>query len=118
MIEILSTGAVNSVQDPGRRGYLDVGVSWSGAMDRPALRAANCLIGNGEDAAGIEIALFPFRIRFLRRTVFAVTGADCPLSLGGRALASWWADTAEEGEDRPIGHESTLLEWIAGGIFF
>ena len=119
MIEILSTGAVNSVQDMGRRGYLDVGVGWSGAMDRPALAVANSLVGNGEDAAGIEIALFPFRIRFKRRTAFAVVGADCPVTLDGRALPSWWAETAGEGQVLTVGlprKGARAYLAVAGGI--
>lgn len=119
MIEILSTGAVNSVQDLGRRGYLDVGVSWSGAMDRPALRAANSLLGNDEGAAGIEIALFPFRIRFAQRTAFAVAGADCPLTLDEYALPPWWADTGGEGQVLTIGVPrggARAYLAVAGGI--
>ncbi|MDR6755003.1 biotin-dependent carboxylase-like uncharacterized protein [Mycoplana sp. BE70] len=103
MIEILSTGAVNSVQDLGRPGFLDVGVGWSGAMDAPALAAANLLLGNAPNAAGIEVSLFPFRLRFLRDTVFAVTGADCPITLGDRSLPSWWAETARAGETLKLG---------------
>ncbi|MFD1329996.1 5-oxoprolinase subunit C family protein [Mycoplana ramosa] len=103
MIEILSTGAVNSVQDLGRSGFLDVGVGWSGAMDTAAMAAANLLIGNPPNAAGIEVSLFPFRLRFLRDTVFALTGADCPVTLGDRSLPSWWAETARAGETLTLG---------------
>jgi biotin-dependent carboxylase-like uncharacterized protein len=103
VIEILSTGAVNSVQDLGRPGYLDAGVGWSGAMDRPALAAANLTLGNDENAAGIEITLFPFRVKFSRETAFAITGADCPATIDGRSLPPWWADTAKAGETLTIG---------------
>ena len=103
MIEILSTGAVNSVQDLGRPGYLDVGVGWSGAMDAPALSAANLMIGNPPGAAGIEVSLFPFRLRFLRDAAFAVAGADCPVTLGERPLPAWWAETAQAGETLTLG---------------
>lgn len=103
MIEILSTGAPNSVQDLGRPGFLDVGVGWSGAMDAPALSAANLMIGNAAGAAGIEISLFPFRVRFHRDAVFAFTGADCPAALDGRPLPCWWAATARAGETLVLG---------------
>lgn len=103
MIEVLSTGAVNSVQDLGRPGYLDAGVGWSGAMDGPALAAANLMIGNAANAAGIEVSLFPFRLRFLRDTAFAVTGAECTVTLGERTLPGWWAETAREGETLTLG---------------
>jgi biotin-dependent carboxylase-like uncharacterized protein len=103
MIEILSTGAVNSVQDLGRTGYLDAGVGRSGMMDAPALEIANLLVGNDEGAAGIEVALFPFRLRFETDTVFAVAGADCPAKLDERQVPGWWAMTAKAGEALTLG---------------
>ena len=57
MIEVLSPGPLATVQDLGRPGLADLGVSRSGAADRGALRLANRLVGNDESAAGIEITL-------------------------------------------------------------
>ena len=65
MIEIEQSGALNTVQDLGRFNYRHMGVSVSGAMDPLALRAGNLLLGNDENAAAIEVQLFPFRLRFL-----------------------------------------------------
>jgi len=103
MIEILSTGAVNSVQDLGRTGYLDAGVGRSGAMDAQALEIANLLVGNATDSAGIEVALFPFRLRFEADTVFALTGADCPAKLNDREVPCWWAMNAKVGDTLTVG---------------
>ena len=103
MIEILSTGAVNSVQDLGRFGYLDAGVGRSGAMDAEALLLANHLIGNAADLAGLELTLFPFRLKFEKATIFALTGADCPASLSGRTIPAWWAMAAKAGDVLEIG---------------
>jgi biotin-dependent carboxylase-like uncharacterized protein len=103
MIEILSTGAVNSVQDLGRTGYLNAGVGRSGMMDAPALEIANLLVGNEARAAGIEVALFPFRLRFEADTVFAVAGADCPAKLDDRQVPGWWAMNAKAGEVLKLG---------------
>ena len=75
MIEILSSSALATVQDQGREGYLRYGVGTAGAMDRLALAVGNLLLGNPDDAAGIEIPMFPFRIRFLEDLSFAITGA-------------------------------------------
>ncbi|MBS1181584.1 MAG: allophanate hydrolase [Proteobacteria bacterium] len=102
MIEILSSGALNSVQDRGRRGLLSSGVSRSGAMDLPALAAANALIGNDRDAAAIEVAAFPFRLRFDADTTVAVTGAAAEARLAGRRLPPWWAIEARAGDELTI----------------
>ncbi|MBB4480547.1 biotin-dependent carboxyltransferase family protein [Rhizobium etli] len=98
MIEILETGPFNTVQDLGRPGYRDIGVSASGAMDPLAVRIGNILVGNDENAAVIEVQTFPFSLRFERRTVFAVTGADGHVSLDGSELIPWCAYMAEPGQ--------------------
>ncbi len=102
MIEILSSGALNTVQDRGRRGLLSSGVSRSGAMDIQALDAANALLGNAADAAAIEVAAFPFRLRFASATMVAVTGALAEVRLSGRRLPPWWATEAEVGDELTI----------------
>lgn len=119
MIEILSSGALNAVQDLGRHGHLNIGVSRSGAMDSLALSSANLLVGNDEAAAGIEVNLFPFRLRFQSETRFACTGADALLKLEGRVMAPWWSRTARAGQTLVIepprrGVRSYLA--FAGGI--
>jgi len=102
VIEVLSSGALNVVEDRGRRGLLSSGVSRSGAMDFLALDAANALLGNDRDAAAIEVAAFPFRLRFLAATTVAVTGAIAEARLAGRRLSPWWAVEALAGDELTI----------------
>ena len=63
-LNILRPGLLTTVQDLGRFGYQRDGIIVSGALDAPALRVANLLVGNAEDAAGLEITLLGPRIRF------------------------------------------------------
>lgn len=98
MIEIVETGPLNTIQDLGRPGYRNIGVTGSGAMDPLALTIGNILVGNAPEAAGIEVQTFPFRLRFTGRRVFAVTGADSRATLDGLKLPPWWAADAEEGQ--------------------
>ncbi|TPL01011.1 MULTISPECIES: biotin-dependent carboxyltransferase family protein [unclassified Mesorhizobium] len=98
MIEILSTGLPNTVQDLGRPGYLALGISHGGAMDSQALAIANFMLGNDRSAAGLEIALYPFRLKAHVDTALAITGADCPISIDDRRYPPWWATTIRAGE--------------------
>lgn len=98
MIEILEIGPFNTVQDLGRPGYRDIGVSASGAMDPLAVRIGNSLVGNDEGAAALEIQTFPFRLCFTERTVFAVTGTDGDPVMDGVELLVWCAYAAEAGQ--------------------
>ena len=119
MIEILTSGAMNSVQDLGRPGYLDQGIGRGGAMDRPALRIANLLIGNSEGAAAIEVAVFPFRLRFLEPANYAVTGAGCRASVNGQPLPPWWSGSADTGDELrldPPAEGSRAYVAVSGGV--
>lgn len=103
MIEILTSGLMNSVQDLGRPLYLDQGIGRGGVMDRGALRIGNLLVGNEEGAAGLEIAIYPFRLRFRQPCLFAVTGAEADIRLNDEHLPAWWAATANAGDELRIG---------------
>ncbi len=119
MIEILSSGLSNSVQDLGRTGYLDCGVSRSGVMDRTALEIGNGMLGNAADTAGLEIAYFPFRLKFHRQVAFAVTGAEGQIRLNDTVLPSWWAVTARAGDVlvlEPPQRGARIVLAFAGGL--
>lgn len=98
MIEVLASGALNTVQDLGRFGYRKIGVSVAGTMDKLALAAGNLLLGNDRNSAGIEINIFPFRVRFLGDTGIVITGADCAAELDGASLLPWWATPVSSGQ--------------------
>jgi 5-oxoprolinase (ATP-hydrolysing) subunit C len=123
MIEILSTGALATVQDLGRKGALKWGVGVSGAMDDLALSCGNVLLDNAEDAAAVEIQIFPFQIRFLEDTAFAVTGADCSAKLDEVMLLPWWVHTVRAGQvlhlglpRRDVWAASRAYLCLAGGV--
>ncbi len=103
MIELLSSAALATVQDQGRLGSLRFGVGTSGAMDRLALVAGNLLLGNAEDAAGIEIPVFPFKVRFTEDCAFALTGADCSARLNEAPVLPWWVAQARQGDVLTLG---------------
>ena len=85
---IEASGLLASVQDLGRPGYARLGVSRGGAADRGALRLANRLVGNPEDAAGIEVTAGGFQAYAERDLLLAVTGAVGPVRIGGRAVGT------------------------------
>jgi antagonist of KipI len=64
------------VQDLGRFGWAHLGVSASGAADALALRAANLLVGNAENAAALEMTLVGGAFEFEADAVVALAGSD------------------------------------------
>lgn len=96
-VEVVESGPLSTVQDLGREGRASLGVSRSGALDRGALRLANRLVGNAEDAAAIEVTLGGFR---------AVAGRDLWIAVTG----AWGAATVD---DRPL-DRNVATRWPAG----
>ena len=124
MIELLSTSALATVQDLGREGALRWGVGTAGAMDPLALAAGNILLGNADDAAAIEVPVFPFRVRFAADCDFALTGADVDARLDGRAVLPWTAAQACASQELVLGLPHRGATWpasraylcLAGGV--
>ena len=105
MIEVVASGPLNTIQDLGRQGLRNLGISTAGVMDDVALRIGNLLVGNDEGAAGIEVQTFPFELRFERDTQIAVTGAHSDRSrLKKTPMMPWWSFIARAGDLLTITH--------------
>ena len=100
---VIDGGALTTVQDLGRRGWAHLGVPRSGALDEPALRLANRLVGNPEASAGLETTLTGVAFRLDSTTSFAVTGAACDVRVAGRAVGWGTAVIAPAGAEVRIG---------------
>ncbi|MXS85698.1 urea carboxylase [Nitrosomonas sp. HPC101] len=89
-LDVLSAGVQTTVQDyPGRTGYWNVGVPPSGPMDSLAFRLANRLVGNSDDAAGLEITLAGPTLKFNCNSLIAVCGAPIDVWLDDVPLEQW-----------------------------
>lgn len=88
-IRILKPGLLTTVQDTGRYGYQQAGVSVSGAMDSFSLRLANLLAGNPEDAGALELTLLGPAIEFTEDALIALAGADLGARVGGEPVPNY-----------------------------
>jgi len=84
-IRVIRPGLFTTVQDRGRWGQQASAVPVSGAMDLVSHRVANLLLGNGEDAATLEVTLAGPELRVEQETCVAITGADLQASIDGGA---------------------------------
>lgn len=117
--EVVDAGLLTTVQDRGRPGFAHLGVPRSGALDQAALRAANRLVGNSTDAAGLETTLTGCALRALGTQVVAVTGAFASIDVDGRPMP-WGARlVVPHGTLLTIGpalHGVRCVLAVAGGI--
>lgn len=109
-LDVVTAGALTTVQDRGRVGLAHLGVPRGGALDRPAGDLANRLVGNSPDAALLEVTLGGFAARLTEGRWVAVTGAD-----RAHARAEWVPAGGLVEVPRPATGVRSYLA-VAGGI--
>ena len=86
-VRVLATGPSATIQDLGRPGWFSAGVGVAGAADPGSLRLANRLVGNDEQAAGIECVLGGLALQAMAPVTVAITGAPAPITVDGTPAA-------------------------------
>lgn len=119
MVHVHEAGPMLTVQDRGRTGLLQFGVSAAGPMDMPALQLANRLVGNGEGEAALEFAQVGGTFSVEAPVRFAVTGAAVAVTIDGVPVHPWESHRLMPGQRVRIGALRQAV-WgylaLAGGI--
>jgi biotin-dependent carboxylase-like uncharacterized protein len=118
-LDVEEVGAQVSVQDLGRPGLAHLGVPRSGALDAPAHRLANRLVGNSEQAATLECLDGRLSVRLRRSAAVAVTGAEVPVTVDGRAREWGSGFPVQAGSRLELGAATSGLRAylaVSGGI--
>jgi biotin-dependent carboxylase-like uncharacterized protein len=98
MIKVIQPGLQTTVQDLGRIGHYEVGMPPSGAMDTYALKVSNLLVGNDEDAAGLEITYMGPKLKFEADTLIAITGGEIPPKINDKPAGMWETLSVKAGD--------------------
>jgi KipI family sensor histidine kinase inhibitor len=110
--EVVEPGMLSLIQDGGRRSVAAVGIPGSGPADRDAMRLANRLVGNPDDAATIEVTVAGPVLRFDGLAHLAVVGSrpdGVEVRIDGLPAQ---ADTV-----LPVGHGQTVaIGGVRGGL--
>ena len=117
--KVIKSGFFDTIQDLGRSGFQRYGMPVSGAMDSFALRIGNQLLGNKENAAGIEISTPGLSLEVLNQTIITITGADFNPTINDSPNPMWKVLRVRKGDIISFtkiknGCRSYLL--VAGGI--
>lgn len=97
-VKVISPGALTTVQDAGRFGFLQSGISVSGVMDSYSHRAANLLVDNPQEEAVLEVTLMGPILEFQCSTRIAVTGAMMQPKLNDQPVPMWQTIPVREGD--------------------
>jgi antagonist of KipI len=118
-VSVVSAGFLTSVQDLGRTGYRQSGISIGGALDSHALRVANALVGNEDSAAGLEATMGKLRLRFDDQRVVAWCGGAFAVRIGDQDLPPGHAGLVAKDEELVmVAPNAGSRAWLAisGGI--
>lgn len=102
--EVIKPGLLSTIQDEGRYGYRKHGVIVSGPMDRFAHRAANLLVGNGSEAATLEMTLQGPILVAQRDMLVVICGADMGAEVDGDSAPMWQPFVLHAGSELHVGY--------------
>ncbi len=120
VIQVIRPGVLTTVQDAGRFGLQNLGVSPCGAMDGLALRVANQLVENAEEAACLEVTLPGVELEILSECELGIAGADLDARLDNLRTGCWTNVFPKTGQRLTFHHRlwgaRTYLS-VRGGFF-
>ena len=97
-ILVQEPGLFTTVQDEGRYGYQQFGVTPSGPMDARSLHIANILAGNPMGEGALELTFQGPVLQFEEENIIAVTGADMRPTVNGTAVPMYQAVLVHKGD--------------------
>lgn len=96
--EVVNPGILTLLQDKGRFGLMDIGVTNSGAIDEFAFLWANYLLENKLDTNLLEIAFSGLTLRSNGTTCISITGADLDFSINNIKKKPWQCFNIKDGD--------------------
>ncbi|MCI6059813.1 MAG: biotin-dependent carboxyltransferase family protein [Dorea sp.] len=102
-IVVENPGVQTTVQDEGRFGYQQFGVSPAGPMDTQSFYLANILVGNKRSEGGLEMTFSGATIRFEKDNVIAITGADMSPTINKEPVPMYQAVLIHAGDTLSFG---------------
>ncbi|AWB66224.1 allophanate hydrolase [Saccharobesus litoralis] len=95
---VLNAGALSLLQDLGRYGHANLGLTSGGAADKQAFAWANRLVNNPDNACCIEITLGGLELACLNDSCIAITGAEQNVSLNQQPIKTWQSYRIKRGD--------------------
>jgi len=101
--KVVNAGILTTIQDLGRFGYMDIGITQSGAMDEEAFLWANRLLQNNPNTNMLEITYGNFELQSFGNTIFCITGAEANIWLNSKLIKRYKCYKIKNGDILKIG---------------
>jgi len=117
--KILKAGVLSLIQDLGRTGQFNIGLTNGGPLDQSAFTLANRLCANHENTCAIEITAGGLELESHCEQCFAVTGANMPLTINNQPKQLWQTHSIKPGDVIKLGVSTNGLRSylaVSGGF--
>jgi len=101
--EVITSGIQATIQDLGRIGLADIGVSSAGALDEFAFHQANKLLDNKYGTNMLEIAFGGVKLKAKGSTTVVLTGAKIDATINDKTIEIWKTYRINEGDILSLG---------------
>ena len=112
-------GMLSLIQDAGRFGAFNIGLTNGGPIDSHAFKWANRLCGNELAVTALEISVGGLALTAQLDTVISVTGANMPVTINGTASGLWRSHKIKAGDVIEFGYASSGVRCylaVSGGF--
>lgn len=96
--KVIQAGPLASLQDAGRFGVRQLGITQGGAIDLHAWAWANALVGNPWGPAALEITLSGLQLEATVDLQLAIAGADLGAAIDKKPIDNWAACQIKAGQ--------------------
>lgn len=116
---VINPGMLTLIQDLGRFGCHNIGLTTGGPLDPLAFKWANKLCANADNTSCLEITIGGLELEVQLDTTFCVTGAKLPLTINGQIKPQWQSLSVHKGDIVKLGFVSEGMRAylaVAGGF--
>ncbi|WP_299771463.1 biotin-dependent carboxyltransferase family protein [uncultured Pseudoteredinibacter sp.] len=105
-LTVIAPGILSLLQDAGRFGQQQIGLTTGGPLDSFAFTVANRLCHNSDNACAIEVSIGGLTLESSIDSVIALTGAKLGLKINGQNKVQWQSHAIKAGDKINIGFAS------------
>lgn len=116
---VKSSGMLTLLQDLGRFGQANLGLTHGGPADKQAFLWANRLLQNSPNATALEVTIGGLKLEALVSTCVCVTGADMNFTINGQTKENWCSYKIQKGDVLQFGFATAGVKAylaVAGGF--
>lgn len=104
--KVLQPGLLSLLQDLGRFGQHDIGLTTGGPLDREAFLWANRILHNPPNTCSIEVSFGGLQLQAQIDSYFCVTGASLEVTVNGINKALWTSHKVKAGDEIKLDYSS------------